>query len=306
MKVLFICSGNSFEGISPIIKNQGDSIARLGSEVHYFSIRGKGLFSYLKSSRELHRYIKSNHFDLFHAHYSLSAFTASIAGCSPLVISLMGSDTHSGFIMRQMIKVFSSLKWDAVIVKSSNMKNGKGIIKALVIPNGVNLDLFRSQQIVRMGSRKKTILFAADPKRYSKNFELAEKAVLLLNRTDVELRVVYSRPQSEIIDEISNAHVLLLTSRWEGSPNIVKEAMACNCPVVATDVGDINWLFGNEPGCFIASSEPENVSEKLKSAIMFAEENNRTNGRQRIIELKLDSETIAERIINVYKSVLLK
>ena len=80
--------------------------------------------------------------------------------------------------------------------------------------------------------------------------------------------------------------------------------MACNRPVVATDVGDIRWLFGNEPGHFITSFDPEDVAEKIKLALEFSEKYGRTNGRQRVIDLGLDSQTVAKKIINLYKEVL--
>ena len=97
---------------------------------------------------------------------------------------------------------------------------------------------------------------------------------------------------------------MLLTSFSEGSPQIVKEAMACNLPVVSTNVGDVEWLFGNEPGHYLTSFEPEDVAEKLKLAFDFKEKFGRTNGRQRIIELGLDSETIANKIVKIYRKII--
>ena len=111
----------------------------------------------------------------------------------------------------------------------------------------------------------------------------------------------------ELITYYMNAaDVLLLTSLWEGSPNVIKEAMACNCPIVSTDVGDVRWVFGETEGCYLTSFDPEDVADKIKLALVFAEEKNRTNGRKRIIEFGLDTETIANKIIDVYKKVVLK
>ena len=100
------------------------------------------------------------------------------------------------------------------------------------------------------------------------------------------------------------ADLLLLTSKHEGSPNIIKEAMACNCPVVSTDVGDVRWVIGNTKGCYITSSNPVGVAQKVMLALEFSEKNSRTKGRERIMELGLDSDTIAAKIIAVYKKVL--
>ena len=98
--------------------------------------------------------------------------------------------------------------------------------------------------------------------------------------------------------------IVVLTSLREGSPNVIKEAMACNCPVVATDVGDIAWLFGNEPGHFLSGFDPQDVATKLNMALEFSEEYGRTSGRNRIIELGLDSESVARRIVGVYEEAM--
>jgi len=102
----------------------------------------------------------------------------------------------------------------------------------------------------------------------------------------------------------SASDVILLTSLWEGSPNVIKEAMACNCPIVTTDVGDVRWIIGDTEGCYIASLDPNDYSLKMKKALDFAQKSGKTNGRNRIIYLGLDADTIALRIIGVYEKVL--
>lgn len=311
MKLLFISSGNALCGISPIVKKQGESLISSGVDLEFFTIKGKGLYSYFKHIFILSKYLKNNIYDLVHAHYSYSAYIASLAGCRPLIVSLMGSDIRSGFIGKSLIHLFSFFSWNNVIVKSLSMKKTTGLKKALVIPNGV--DIHKIKEIEKQfanskahstnSAKKKTILFAANPYRKAKNFHLAKKSVAKIN---VNFKIEYNKLHEEIIEELFKADVLLLTSLWEGSPNIVKEAMACNCPVVSTDVGDVRWLFGDEPGHFITSFDPKDVTEKIKQALGFAEKYGRTHGRQRIIELGLDTNTVAKRIVGVYEEVLQK
>ena len=95
MKILFVSSGNSQNGISPIIKNQGESIVKAGIELEYFLIKGKGIKGYFKSIFTLRKHLKNNTYDIVHVHYSLSAIVASLAGAKPLIVSLMGSDVKS-------------------------------------------------------------------------------------------------------------------------------------------------------------------------------------------------------------------
>jgi teichuronic acid biosynthesis glycosyltransferase TuaC len=190
------------------------------------------------------------------------------------------------------------------------MKNDISVGTATVIPNGVDLSKFRPTEKPSLkkefsfSEHKPTVLFLADPLRESKNVGLARQAFQLLDPLQANLEVRYRVAHGQVPMLLNATDVMLLTSKWEGSPNAVKEAMACNCPVVATDVGDVAWLFGDEPGHFITGFDPADVAEKIKLALQFSKEHGKTNGRQRIIKLGLDSESIAKRLISLYQSVL--
>lgn len=80
--------------------------------------------------------------------------------------------------------------------------------------------------------------------------------------------------------------------------------MACNCPIVSTDVGDINWVFGETEGCYITKKNAHEISKKLEQAINFAETIGKTKGRNRILKLKLDSDSVAFDIIQIYKKLV--
>lgn len=299
MKVLFISSGNALNGISPIVKNQAESLIKNGIIVDHFTVKGKGLRAYLNHIFILKRYIQNNSYDLYHAHYSLSSYVAALAGCNPLVVSLMGSDTQSGFFAKFLIRIFSIIFWKELIIKSASMKKKVGISKARIIPNGVDLDIIKPETITSK-PKKINILFASDPKRKSKNYPLAVAAINYLNDPQIHLNIVYGVDHNEIIKQIKQANIVILTSLWEGSPNIIKEAMACNRPAVSTNVGDVKWLFGDEPGYYITTFDPGDVAAKILTAIEFLKVHDRTNGRARIQSLGLDSDSIAGEIINVY------
>jgi len=306
MKVLFVSSGNSEFGISPIIKNQGESLKQNGIDLDYFTIKGKGIKGYLKNIAILKKYLKTHHYDIIHAHYSFSAMVASLAGAAPLIVSFMGSDVQANIFWKLMIRLFSNVSWCKTIVKSSRMKNDIGISNVVVIPNGVDLGRFKviEKDVAKRKigyNNKRHIIFVSDPDRYEKNYQLAKSSFDLLKHDNIELDTIYNIINDLMPYYYCGADLLLLTSLWEGSPNVIKEAMACNLPIVSTDVGDVKEIIGDTEGCFICSYDPKDVAEKIKMALEFGK---RTNGRERIKKLDLDSDSIAKKIIIVYEEVV--
>lgn len=321
LKVLFVSSGNSEQGISPIVRNQGESLRHAGLDVQYYPVQGKGLEGYLQAASSLKKHLRASPVDIVHAHYTLSGWTAVLSKPKqPIVLSLMGTDAYGGYIGVNKIKRAS---WylicltymiqpfiRAIICKSKHIESFVYLKKkSWVIPNGILLDRIISEkkgnkEELGIGPDKRHILFLGNPESRRKNYSLAKKAVALLYRDDVVLVAPYPLPHDQVIRYLHSIDALVVPSLMEGSPNVVKEAMACNCPVVTTDVGDIRWLFGDEPGHFLCGFDPEDVANKLNLALEFAENDGRTNGRQRIIDLGLDSGTVAKRIVGVYEEVL--
>jgi glycosyltransferase involved in cell wall biosynthesis len=80
---------------------------------------------------------------------------------------------------------------------------------------------------------------------------------------------------------------------------VVKEAMACNLPVVAFPTGDVAEVIGNTDGCYLCSQDPSEVAEKLYLALS---QPRRTNGREMIENMEQGN--IARRIIAVYQETL--
>lgn len=310
MKVLFVCSGNSPSVIGAVVANQAEALTSHGVKVAFYPIKGKGFMSYIRHSFLLKKHLMTNSYDIIHAHYILSAFVATLSGGKPLVVSLMGSDLNIGKLALKFVSFLNKNRWKNIIVKSDSMQKILNLRNVHIIPNGVNLSLFYPVDGHPLRSKfgfsevKKTLLFIADPLREVKNFSLAEKAYGLLPKGKFELQVKYNLSRHIVPQILNAADIILLTSCREGSPNIIKEAMACNKPIVATDVGDIAWLFGNEPGHFLTSFDPSDIAEKIILAYNYLSIFGQTKGRERILEIGLDSSTISQRLIALYKSVL--
>lgn len=312
MKVLFVCSGNKI-GISPIIRNQADSLICEGVEVSFFQIKGSGVLGYLKNVKSLRKYITTEKFNLIHVHYSLSAFVASLAGAKPLVVSLMGSDVKANAFYKIIIRLFASIfKWKSIIVKSEDMYQSLGVQDAKVMPNGVDMNKFKlydkqkSQKKLNWDTTKKHVVFPASHKRYEKNFKLASDAIDVLNESNVELHYFEGVHNSETPIWYGGADVVLLTSLWEGSPNVIKETMACNRPIVSTNVGDVEWVMGDTEGCYICSYDPQDCADKIRAALEFSQNKGQTDGRKRIEELGLDNKIVAKKIVEIYTKVISK
>ena len=317
MNVLFVSSGNSQFGIAPFIKSQGDSLIKAGVDLKYFLIQDKGFVGYLRSIFKLKCRLKKDQADLIHAHYGLCGWVAYLAKPKkiPLVLSYMGSDilpVIKGKIAKNapVARFCRALQnhADYIVVKSENLKN---ILKrktcVSIVPNGIDLDYFKPlakddcRRMLGLGIDRKIVLFLGNPEDDRKNFQLVENAFNLLNKIDLILIAPYPTEPDQVPLYLNAADVLIVSSISEGSPNVVKEAMATNCPIVSTDIGDVRWVIGDTPGCFLASRFPEDMALKIKSALEF---NDKTTGRSRMIELGLDGDAIAKKIITIYETTL--
>lgn len=321
LKVLFVASGNSSNFlVSPFIKAQGDSLEAKGIYLKYFLITEKGIRGYIKAAFRLRRFLKYNPVDIIHAHYTLSGWSAVLAFPErPIVLSLMGSDAYGEYIDVNKISFGSRfsifLTWliqlfvKSIICKSKHIESFVLLKnKSHVIPNGIRMEKISRQRVdfrnkLGLDPDKKYVLFLGNPGNIRKNFALAEKAVNLL-KYDVVLLTPYPISHDRVIEYFKSVDVLIVPSLMEGSPNVVKEAMACNCPVVATDVGDVAWLFGDEPGHYLCGFHPEDVADKLKLALDFSKEQHVTKGRDRLLKLGLNADHVAVNILKLYQKQL--
>ena len=114
-------------------------------------------------------------------------------------------------------------------------------------------------------------------------------------------------PFHEMNTYYNASDLVCMTSTREGSPNAIKEAMACDKIIVSTEVGDVQWLFGSTDGLFLAAHDAVSYSEVLIRALNFSGSNGlKSKGRERILDLKMTSRQIAERIKAVYTAITLE
>lgn len=304
MKVLFIYRVYGTDQKNPVVQNQLNSLSRSGIEILEFRIKKGGVKYYLISIMRLIAFSFRNKYDIIHAHYSYSGILAILGSTKPVVCSLMGSDIlQTGCVKKKIIGALSKYFWSKTIVKSKNMM----ISGAAVIPNGVDIENFRpidklfAIEKVRFNKNDINILFiATDLNSEVKNFALAEKSVLQLGNS-FKLHALSDVSFNLLPYYYSAADLLLLTSKSEGSPNVIKEAMACNCPIVSTNVGDVFELNKKNPHCKIVNPTVSDITNGIK---MVLQEKERKNSRELV--MNLSKENISKQILTIYQNVLIK
>lgn len=303
----------------PFVTEQGESLRKAGCEVEFFLVNG----NYVKAVKALNAKIREFKPDIVHAHYGLSAITAELQGLVPVVTTF-----HNGETLNPLVNFASSLmslRAKHVIYVAQHIRD-LSYFKARnysIIPCGVNtdecvvMDKAETREQLNWDAKKKYILFGGAFDNLRKNYKLLAEAVECLKNegmNDIECIEMKGLSRKDCVLRMNACDIFALPSHSEGSPQALKEAMACDCPCLATDIADVRELFGDEPGHWILRNprkthERWDADEKsldemvqlLNDALKFE---GRTNGRQRILDLELSNEQVAKRIINIYKEIL--
>ena len=303
MKILILCSKNSGR-IAPFITDQVEALQKAGVVCEYFTVEGKGVKGYLRNFIPMMRKIREFQPDIIHAHYGLSGLLANLQRKVPVVTTYHGSDINNPKVLRYSKVSIILSAWN-IFVSDKNIQLAGVKGKFSLIPCGVDTDIFRP--IERKPVREKLefresdhiVLFAGAFDNPVKNPELAKEA--LAKVPDARLMEMKGYSRVQVAELMNAADVCLMTSHSEGSPQFIKEAMACGCPIVSVDVGDVAEILEGVEGCRIADKNATDVAQKIEQVLI---ENKRTNGREKLIMMGLDSESVAQKIISIYNEVL--
>lgn len=310
MRILLVARYKTgFErNMMPFVLEQGEALRSIGNEVDYFLVKGKGLLSYFQSRRPLMKKIKQFAPDVIHAHYGLSGITAVLQNKVPVVTTFHNGETL-GFSQNFLSSLFS-LRTSFMVYVAQHIYD-KAYFKRKsnysVIPCGVNLeecaimDYHLIREELGFEKDKKYIVFGGAFDNLRKNYPLLKHALDLLNRKDVEVVEMKGLTRIEVSKLLNACDLFALPSKSEGSPQALKEAMACNCPILATDIADVKHLLGDLPGHYICGFDLDKMAKVLSEALEFK---GRTEGRKRILELGLDNSQVAERLMHVYQGII--
>lgn len=302
--------------VAPFVVRQVNFLRRQGISVDVVPVQGhKRPDIYLRAWRQVRALLRWGAWDLVHAQWAQSALTCLPAGL-PLVVTFRGSDvqgipgkkhrrTLPGWVLQRVARSVARVASEAIVV-AERMVDLLPRREYHVIPSGIDLDLFRpcprEEARARLGLNPagRYILFAGAPGNPVKRYSLARAAVDSLDAAyGAELIVARGIDPSLIPVYMNACDALLLTSVHEGSPNVVKEALACNLPVVSTDVGDVAERIRNVDGCALCNSQPNALATALAGVL---DRGQRVSGREAV--KSLDESLLTRRVISVYESAL--
>lgn len=325
MKLLIVASDKGGKFV-PFIEEQISALQACGISVVRYGITGKGIMGYLRALPGLKRMILAERPDLIHAHYGLSGLLANLQRRVPVVTTYHGSDINLPKILRfsqiamllSVHNIFVSQRNVNLALSPNSLIANRLKKRSTLLPCGVNIpkpwselqtqwvgQLTLNQWVQeKLSTEAKHILFAGAFDNAVKNAPLAKAAINELTSEGVKVELIelkgYNRDQVNAL--MYNCDALLMTSKTEGSPQVVKEAMACGCPIVSVDVGDVAERVSGVEGCYVVRTrEPKDIAEALQEALLFG---GRTNGRQRILEMDLSNEQVAKRLVAIYKSIV--
>jgi teichuronic acid biosynthesis glycosyltransferase TuaC len=286
------------------VGEQAASLRRLGVDVDLLFINPREAKSnYLRGPLWLRRRMAERTYDLIHAHYVFCGLIAATQRRLPVVLTHHGIEVLTGWTA-PLSRWAARLAQVTIVTSPQMAERMPGDV--VVLPCGIDLDLFtpipqdEARAALGLPGERRLALFAGEP-RPEKRLEIAQAAVEQLQRAgdDVDLVIAAGQPHERVPLFMSACDALVLVSDYEGSPMVIKEAMACGLPIVSTDVGDVAEVVGDTAGCYLCRQDVGDVADALRNALAFGR---RTDGRQRVSHLS--QPRIAERLVDIYREVL--
>ncbi|MEU0153521.1 glycosyltransferase [Micromonospora fulviviridis] len=304
------------------VQRQVTALRALGHHIDVEVIaQSRGKLDYLTAGPRVRRRVQEGGYDIVHVHYGMAAPAARLTNHPATVLSLYGSDVN---VPRQ--RLMTKLGWGnarARIYVSQRLADTAGDPAGHVIANGVDFGFFRpgDRQAARrefgIAEGERVVLFAADPARPVKGYDVFQDVLAELRRRDPAVReLILAAPgqtQEQLVRKFDAADVLLFTSRRgaEGSPTVIKEATAMGLPVVSVDVGDVAQVVdGVRPGAVVRfpdgpikdAAREQLVTELADRTAEVLRDGRRADGREK--NAWLEERLVAQRITEVYRQVL--
>lgn len=281
-------------------------------EYDIYNIRGNvSKVEYIRSISGVHRQIARGHYDLVHVHYGFSGLFLLHPFRKlniPVVVTLHGGDIQEEQGKTWQVR-FTKLilrRASYAITLNERMNNivRQYCAKTTIIPCSVDTDLFMAgeERIPYDQKRPAQIVFPSAHSRVVKNYPLFLSTLACLKEKygiEAEETELNNMSRQNIAHLFQRADALLMTSISEGSPQVVKEAMACNLPVVTTKVGDVDVLLDGVAGSgWVDPHDANLLADKLYASLQGSIPG--ISPREKIFQLHLNDSAIALRLREVY------
>lgn len=295
----------------PFVTEQGESLKNcivdgVPCVVEFFLIKG----NYIKAVKTLKLKIREFNPDIVHAHFGLSAITAELQSLCPVVTTF-----HNGEILNWKVNFITSLfslRAKHVVYVAEHIRQKALFVNknSTILPCGVCLDDCKvtsydeARKMLGFDANTKYVLFGGAFSNTRKNVALLRDAVespLIHENFKVEILEMKGLTREECVLRMCACDAFALPSKAEGSPQALKEAMACGCPCIATDIADVSFLLDGVRNSYVTGFDAQEIAVGLKRMFDSGE---RTDGRRRIIELGYTNESVAEKLMYIYQSVL--
>ena len=312
-------------GSGVFVEQQVASLLSSGLDVRvmFLDRRSLGPSVYYSIAAMLRREIAEFAPDLIHVMYGgvMADQVTKQRGLPATIVTFHGSDLlgeNLSGILRKLVSQYGVLcsrraaqRADGIIVVARHLLKamGKGInsAKVRVIPCGIDLERFKPMDQNRCRERLAWqpddlhVLFATSAGDPVKRPELAREAVDVVDGQSgrVKFHLLSGTANTEVPCWLNAADVLLLTSKHEDSPTIIKEALACGLPIVSVNVGDVAERIEGINGCHLAEAEPAALARKLE---LVFERRRRVDCREKLNELCC--QTVARKLEHFYKEII--
>ena len=305
------------------VRDEAEALRAAGVDVDVYFVNGRAnKLNYLRMPFGFLARLRRTRYDVIHVHHSFCGLIATLQRTIPVVwtfhegeISGNTADAlrekpikHLAYSKR--MKRYVASKVDMVVVVAEHLREPLGRPDALWMPSGIDwkrfapMDSGEARRQLGLPDNRRYVLFPAAPSRVEKRYDLARRGIERLRETwpdarDVELIALDNVPHERVPLFMNASEVVLMTSSFEASPVTIREALACNVPVIATDVGDARVVTKDISGCRIVDADPDRIADALRGALVAPR---RVAGRERMRVYGL--EAVAQTLIALYQKLI--
>jgi glycosyltransferase involved in cell wall biosynthesis len=315
--------GDAMPFYGSFVRDEAEALRDAGLDVDVYFVNGRAnKLNYFGMPAGFFARIREKSYDVIHVHHSFCGLVATLQHRIPVVWTfhegeISGDITDAlreqpikQIAYSKRMKRYVAQKVDAVVVVAEHLRGPLGRPDALWLPAGIDwkrfapMDSGEAKRELGFDAGRRYVLFPAAPSRVEKRYELARAGFdryrgATPGARDLELIALDNVPHARVPLYMNASEAVLMTSAFEASPVTIREALACNVPVICTDVGDARVVMRDIAGCRIVEGDPVSIADALRAVLAGPR---RVESRERMRAYGLD--TVAQKLIALYDRVM--